>query len=380
MGNRKARGFRAYTGRQIVVGSLVLGGLAGCALEVDTPSSEPVGAEPKGADAMAVDTQPAGDVGSAGGRASVGEGEWTLIVLPDTQIYAREASDIFEAQVAWVVSNRNALHVVGVLHLGDIVDDNSAQQWARAKRALAPLDGVLPYLLVPGNHDYGTRGSADVRQTKLSQYFPVDEVVARPTHGGLFDPQALDNRYQLLDTPSGPWLCLGLEFGPRDAVVRWANDVLARHPSVPTVLITHAFLYSDNTRYDRTRRHDQRWSPYDYGISRSPEGVNDGEALFRAVVEPHDQVQLVLSGHVLNDGVGRLTSLQRRGGRVHQLLSNYQFRPRGGEGYLRILRFDAAATGVDVSTYSPVLDAWLRDSDHQFRLVLTPVAATRPGS
>jgi hypothetical protein len=100
--------------------------------------------------------------------------------------------------------------------------------------------------------------------------------------------------------------------------------------------------------------------------------VNDGEEMFQALVRDFEQVELVVSGHVLNDGLGRLTSEQREGGLVHQILANYQERELGGAGYLRLMTFDETGSRVRVGTYSPYLDQWLTDPDNQFELTLDP--------
>lgn len=295
---------------------------------------------------------------------------WSIVVLPDTQYYARSFPASFAAQTAWIRDQADALDLQLVLHAGDITDDNGAAQWQVAREAFDLIEGEVPYVLAPGNHDLGEGGSARSRDTLLHAYFPVSDAMARPDFGGLFDPARLDNSWHLVETPDGPWLVLALEFGPRDEVVAWADEVLAAHSDVPTILITHAYLYSDDTRYDVETRPDQRWSPHHYGVRDLPGGVNDGEALYQSLVRRHDQIDFVFCGHVLNDGVGRLTSPQDGGGIVHELLADYQqpFYDTGGGGFLRIVTF--RADRVDVETYSPVRDTYLDGPDNRFTLPL----------
>lgn len=297
--------------------------------------------------------------------------DWTAIVLPDTQILAASHPEIFHAQTRWIVEQRHALNIQIVLHVGDVTDDNGEMQWDVASDALARLDGEVPYVLAPGNHDLGIGGSASDRSTMLNTYFPLSRFAVMPTYGGAFEAGRAENTYHLLESPTGPWLVVALEFGPRDAVVDWAGEVVRAHAGVPAIVITHAYLYSDDTRYDWARFGPaQSWSPYTYGVASDPGGVNDGEELFQAFIRESDDVQLVLSGHVLNDGLGQLTSEQDGGGRVHQLLANYQFEALGGGGFLRIMTFSAAGDRVDVRTYSPYLDEERRDPDNEFVLTL----------
>jgi hypothetical protein len=204
----------------------------------------------------------------------------------------------------------------------------------------------------------------------LSTYFPVSTFETLPSFGGTFEPDEMDDSYHVFDTPDGPWLVVALEFGPRDAVVTWADEVVRRH-AMRTVIVTHAYMYSDDTRYDwATRGTDQMWNPHSYGLASLPGGVNDAEEMFQAFVRQNDEVDLVVSGHVLNDGLGRLTSDQDGGGRVHQVLANYQFQPMGGAGFLRIMTVSADGTEIAVRTYSPYLDEHKTDPDNEFTLPL----------
>lgn len=295
---------------------------------------------------------------------------WTIAVLPDTQIYAESYPELFEAQTRWIAENAASHRILFVLHEGDVTNDNSAPQWERAERAMRMLDGRVPYVIALGNHDYGPGGSASDRTTLAHDYFPAEELRARPTLGGLFAADRIDNAYHVFETPGGPWLVLALEFGPRDEVVAWADGVLARHAALPAIVLTHAYLYYDGTRYDRGARPDQRWSPYAYGVAGLPGGVSDGEELFQSLVRRHDAVQLVLSGHVLENGTGRLTSAQDGGSEVHQIVANYQNRSRGGDGFLRLVEVNERLGRIRVRTFSPALDEYRTTDDDSFDLPL----------
>jgi hypothetical protein len=183
----------------------------------------------------------------------------------------------------------------------------------------------------------------------------------------------LDNAFAVVELAGTRWLFVGLEFGPRDAVVRWAADVLRAHAELPALVFTHAYLYSDGRRYDRARMPPQPYHPDLYALTPE-QGINDGEDLWRTLIEPNPNVRLVLSGHVIPDGTARAVAIRADGSRVHELLANYQLcdlcpcaEVEGGGGYLRLLEFDAQGQ-VQVSTYSPYLDAWLQDAENEFML------------
>jgi hypothetical protein len=52
------------------------------------------------------------------------------------------------------------------------------------------------------------------------------------------------------------------------------------------------------------------------------------------------------------------------------MLSNYQFRNLGGEGYMRLLEFKPDGKTVQVSTYSPLYDSYLTDADQSYSFTL----------
>ena len=166
---------------------------------------------------------------------------------------------------------------------------------------------------------------------------------------------------------------LALEWGPRDAVVAWADGVVEKHPDHQVILTTHAYMYYDDTRYDWSKRGAmQTWNPHNYKTAGLPGGVNDGQELWDKLVAKRKNVFMTLNGHVLNDGLGRLTSPSPLGGDVHQMLVNYQMKREGGEGYLRLIEFLPDGKTVQVKAYSPSTNRYKTDPQNQFVLQLKP--------
>ena len=64
------------------------------------------------------------------------------------------------------------------------------------------LNGVVPYALVNGNHDYGANGGTADRTTYLDTYFPLSTFASWPTFGGTMVPTRLDNSYHLFSGQS----------------------------------------------------------------------------------------------------------------------------------------------------------------------------------
>lgn len=300
-------------------------------------------------------------------------GAWTIVVLPDTQVYARRHPELFEAQIEWIRRHAKDRNIRYVLHLGDITNNNNAPQWEVAKRAMSRLDGVVPYALVGGNHDYGPDGKSANRETLLNEYFPLSLFEKWPTFGGAMEPGKIDNTFHCFEAGGEKWIVLALEWSPRDQVVEWANRVLDEHPDHRGILITHAYLTSFSQRYDYAKYGEaQAATPHHYPLSGRPEGVNDGEELWQKLVSRHPNMVMTINGHDLQDGVGRLSSTGVQGNTVHQMLANYQVvNPQGGNGLLRLYEFLPGNQTVQVRTYSPALDEYLTDVQNQFTLDLS---------
>lgn len=297
------------------------------------------------------------------------DGSFTLVVLPDTQVYSQSFPQHFMNQTRWLVQNREARNIQFVMHLGDITNNNVAPQWKVAQEAIQQLDGAVPYSLVPGNHDYGPNGDATTRETGLNEYFSVDQMRRQTTFGDVFEPGRLDNSYHMFTTRGISMLVLALEFGPRQEVVEWANSIVDSHPQHMVLLTTHAYMYYDESRYDwKTKGAKQHWNPHSYGCDKLPGSTNDGQELWDKLVSKHKNFLMTLNGHVLGDGLGKLSTASVGGFDVHQMLVNYQMKKEGGEGYLRLIEFLPDNRTIQVKCYSPSLDQYKTDPQNQFVL------------
>ncbi len=298
-------------------------------------------------------------------------GSFTVAVLPDTQFYSETYPDQFLAQTQWIVDNRESRNIACVLHLGDITNRNTPREWENATRALEQLDGKLPYFLSPGNHDYSAGGRATDRTTLMSEYLPVSKFKDLPTYGGTYDkePERIENCWHTFEAGGQKFLVLGLEFGPRADVIRWANEVVAKHPDHGAILITHAYMYYDDTRYDwHAKGTEQRWNPHSYGVAKATEDdVNDGEELWTKLVSKQENFLMTLNGHVLFDGLGRTTTPTPAGRQVPQMLVNFQMKPNGGDGWLRLMEFRADGNSVQTYDYSPTLGQRNESPKNQFQ-------------
>ena len=77
---------------------------------------------------------------------------------------------------------------------------------------------------------------------------------------------------------------------------------------------------------------------------------------------------------MLNDGLGRLTSTAADNRAVPQLLVNFQMKPNGGDGWLRLLEFRPGGE-LQVYDYSPTRNQANASVQNQFGVPLAGLKA-----
>jgi len=292
-------------------------------------------------------------------------GDFSVVVLPDTQYYSASYPQIFNAQTQWIAANRDALNIQLVIGVGDIVDGPmQVSQWQNADTAVRYLDGVVPYVLAIGNHDYDNLAPGARQVTNFNQWFGPSRYATYPWYGGNFPDGSNENFYANVTLGGVDYIILALEYIPRQAALDWADGILKANATKPVILVTHSYMYRDNTTIDQCDTGDNTPSTKTNGL--------DGLTLWRQFVSQYPNVTTVLSGHIL--GVGQRSDLGVNGNLVNQMLVDYQGWANGGNGYLRILTFHPALNQVQIKTYSPYIGTYLTDAANQYVWNLQPTA------
>lgn len=321
----------------------------------------------------------------------ISPGSWTLAVLPDTQWYSYTANDapIFNSQTAFLRDHAADLNLKYVLHEGDVVQTGAVAEWDRALTAMNNLNGVVPYAMVTGNHDVGVNGNAANRDSLFNDpaYFgPGSYYATQPSIGGFAQPTKTDSSWHTFTANGQNWLIVNMEWAPTNETLAWASSVIDAHPDYRTMVLTHAYMFSDDTRYDwATKGTTQYANPHQFPpvwLSPPESIVNDGEEIWNKLIRTHDNIDFVFSGHVLAPGTGYRSDLSDGGHPVHQMLANSQDDINlNGPGNMRLLEFKADGT-VEVRTYSPYLDQYSQLYTQHFTLQLDqlhgPVVAPPP--
>jgi 3',5'-cyclic AMP phosphodiesterase CpdA len=294
---------------------------------------------------------------------------WSIVILPDVQYYSDTYPGLLELQTAWIKNNADRIGVQYVLMPGDITNHNTDREWENASVALAMLDKKVPYAMCTGNHDCGEKGASGDRSTKMDLYFPYKRLAGWSGIAGVKTKGQMSNTYHLFKGPDGSrWLILALEWAPTDDTLEWAGKILEKYRNRNAILMTHAYLYHDSTLYDwKTKEKQQEWNPHFYP---TPNG-NDGQEIWDKLVRRHDNVFLVLSGHVIGDGTGLLISDNDAGRPVIQKLINYQspIQEIGGSAWLRVITFSKDLKKITCWSYSPLLKQYRTEEDQLFELI-----------
>jgi hypothetical protein len=314
---------------------------------------------------------------------------FTIAVLPDTQFYCDTRLKLsakwgngdlrryFFEQTEWVRDNQERLNIAFLVHEGDIVQADAPEEWAIAKEAMSVLDGKVPYCMCLGNHDMGFEkadnkygGNIGVnRTTHFNTYFPREKFAKRREFGGTCDPDRHDNSWYHFEAAGMSFLIVALECKPRDEVLDWANQVVAKHPDHRVIVLTHAYM--------------------DANKSRNTGGMkakgNTGEQTWQKFVKKHKNIFMVLCGHHTGEAVR--TDAGDHGNQVHQILSDYQHLNNGGESWLRYMVFKPETNKISIYTYNPALDKFKNGPSSRFDLdypmAVPPVTVpgiTRPGA
>jgi hypothetical protein len=298
-----------------------------------------------------------------------GASAFTVIGLPDTQNYSSSFPQIFSAQTEWVVDQREALDIQFVSHYGDLVNNaDQPFQWINADAAMDRLDAAgMPYGVCPGNHDFlssGSVGQSPIPQSYLDNFGPA-RFAGRPWYGA--SPSGMSS-YQFFSAGGMEFLAVHLECDTPVRELTWAQEIIDANRDRPVMLTTHRYLqdaedYTSGVPLVPSGRYPAIW--YTVEGTYTPDGIQS-EEFFHWFIRKNPSIFLVNCGHFHEEF--RQVSTNVAGLPVHEVLADFQDDPNGGDGWLRIMRFDVATNTIDVDTYSPTLAAIRTADESDFTL------------
>ena len=280
-------------------------------------------------------------------RYAVAEGIETVAWMTDTQHYAnytaKKLPDIYPVMTAFLRDKAEQMHLVYVVHTGDLVhENNSLENWEVARKAMDLLNGI-PTGVLAGNHDMNPNKGGYKNYWK---YFGEKQYDQQACYGESFE----NNRghYDLLTICDRDYIFVYMSHDPDEKAIQFMVRSFQKYPERVGILCLHEFMTTEGT------------------ISKT------GEKLREQVVAKCSNIYMVLCGHRYGlytledafdddgDGVKERT--------VYEIMMNYQAAGKvGGGGYLRLMQFDEENHEIHCVNYSPYYDDydWLDDPAHK---------------
>ena len=286
-----------------------------------------------------------------------GEGVETVAWLSDTQHYAnyhinmKVPPEMYRTVTGFLRDKADEMHLVYVVHTGDLVHVNGDEQnWKNAREAM-DLIRDIPTGVLAGNHDMTKKGGG---YKNYGKYFGEKQYSQQACYGESFE----NNRghYDLLTICGREYIFVYMSHAPDKKAIQFILKSFQKYPDRVGILCVHDFITTEGT------------------LSEA------GKQLREQVVAKCPNVYMVLCGHRYGlytledafdddgDGVKERT--------VYESMMNYQAAGDiGGGGYLRLMQFDESAHEIRCVNYSPYFNDydWLDEphppeKDHRYEM------------
>lgn len=281
-----------------------------------------------------------------------------LVIFGDSQSLSNATYGAVEtAQAQWVLENHLSRHIKQWAHVGDFgPHKGDIAAWTRACADFGRLFGVVPGVVVDGNHDSDVnRDLANFNSLGSSTGYGLGDIIG--SLSGTYEPGHAENSYNLTEMAGRTVLTIGLEFCPRDAVVAWAQSIIKANPGSMTILVTHAFLYVDGTIYTNPPTAGQDYNPLSYNVTPA-EGQNSGTDIVTKLITPYPQVKVVICGHA-PAAHAHNTITRADGSKCFAFVQDYQWLPGVADpdprGYTYEITFDWPSDAISGRAFSPYL-------------------------
>jgi len=261
---------------------------------------------------------------------------YSFAVIGDTQIVTEGFPDKFPMIYDWLLENKETHNIQFMIGLGDITNSATYKEYTLAKNQISRLNGVIPYSIIRGNHDYS-----------FNDYFGLSSAFASQVDG--YYGSSLENTYKVFTVGAVDYMIVTLDYSPTAEEVAWADGLIASHPNHNVILTTHKYLGTGGST--------------DYN-------------LWENLASKHENVVLVLSGHYSYPGIYVKQSEGVKGNTVTQMLIDPQGLDSNGyvgaTGMITMFYFSEDGKNLQVRFYSPIQNKYY-NSDAQFSLSLDTV-------
>ena len=296
-----------------------------------------------------------GEYGSNEDYTLKNEDNYNIVLIPDTQNTVEYCGDVMDAAIDGLIDTADELNVEGVIHLGDVVDDNNDDaQYVTARNVFYQLpDAGIKFLIQMGNHDgwasgthnyYNSFSGKSTSFLRRASWYLTNSPNGDGNSSYMFVQGGSYNYLVISLSCSGSGSGQNNNTGWASEDEAWLRSVLEEYPNCPTIVTTHDLQNCSDTEPSSIKLSSQ------------------GQRLWN-IVKDYDQVFMMVGGHSHGSGMETLTNTN--GKPVYSILTDYQFAYNGGNGFFRYLEFDESADKIYYTTYSPYAAA-LPDEEKGF--------------
>ena len=287
-------------------------------------------------------------------KADLGEYAYSMAVVGDTQSLVNFYPDKMDDTYQWIVDKKDEFKIEYVLNMGDMTENkysthgSVAHEWQPNRKAIALLDGVIPYQLVRGNHDatpyYNNAFNNDTYNVNVDGTFRND--MYDHLNNGRYKG-GLENSYSFQIIGGYKYLFINLNnVGIGDgwllnqAEMNWANALVEANQDCRVIVSTHSFLDVLDGAYNTS-------------------GDGNGLQMWEEFISQHKNVMMVLCGHQCWDSIlMRRDNQTANGNTVTSLLINPQYHDQnnGARGMVAMLYFSKDGKQIKTRYFSAVND------------------------
>lgn len=250
--------------------------------------------------------------------------DYSFAILGDIQTVTNQAmkdnsyktlTNIFK----WMLDNQDERKIEYVIGLGDTIDTlytypesynpiySNRVEWEKARAQFKKLNGVIPYMVVRGNHDdeegYHKYICTDEYQAQIIKDANGNEVGGFCYDSGAMATMgnSMSNSYRKIEIGNHKYLMMGLDFAIGDAdagddVIAWANDVIEANPDYKVIISTHAYIGGTGARMQGQEIEQTN------GDRTATEGFKFyGNKLWQQLIRKHSNIFMTFCGHVSVD-------------------------------------------------------------------------------
>ena len=281
--------------------------------------------------------------------------DYSFGIVGDTQVLSRYTPESLKLYSNWAVENKERVNLQAMLYMGDLTDGRSdstdeefAGQYNDVANAFSIMDGKVPYVFVPGNHDY--KADSNYRDlTMYNKFLPYSKYSNTSYFAGAYEEGQTQNTYYTFETHGVKYLVIALDFGPEAKVMEWVCDILEQYPTHRAIIITHGFLGPNEEMYDDFDYLSAYWY-----FRRKGYEATSSRNMWENYLSYHENVFMILCGHSTQETIAYKPLKGKNGNTtmVFRIDHSYLVAGKGFDTTMALFNFDESAKTISINYFS----------------------------